>query len=169
PADVMRVAQFAVLIFLTDVGQTLLGNYSGYLGDVMTVKLQRLLSQRYSQHLLALPQRYFDTELSGKIINRMSRGIGQISTFMQMFSNNFLQFIFSTVMSLAVVAYFSWPVALMLATLYPVYIWLTTRTSVKWQKYQTQINEQQDVASGRFAESVGQGRVGKSFCQEVRD
>ena len=33
---------------------------------------------------------------------------------MQMFSNNFLQFIFSTVFTLIIVAYYSWPVALML-------------------------------------------------------
>lgn len=168
-ADVMRVTWFAIFIFLTDVGQTLLGNYSGYLGDIMAVKLQRLMSERYYTHILSLPQQYFDTELSGKIINRMSRGITQISSFMQMYSNNFLQFVFSTIMSLAVVAYFSWQVALMLAALYPVFIWLTTRTSVKWQKYQKDINEQQDIASGRFAESIGQVRVVKSFLQELRE
>lgn len=168
-ADVALVATFAVLMFVTDVAQTLLSNAGGYIGDMMSVKLQQLLSQRYYERVVSLPQRYFDTELSGKIINRMNRGIGQISTFMQMMSNNFLQFIFSTVLSLAVVAYFSWQVALMLALLYPIFIWLTARTSSKWMGYQKQINEDQDIASGRFAESVGQIRVVKSFLQEVRE
>ncbi|MEK7152946.1 MAG: ABC transporter ATP-binding protein, partial [Patescibacteria group bacterium] len=168
-ADVMLVAVFAALIFLTDVGQTLLSNIGGYIGDMMSVKLQQLLSNRYYAHVLSLPQRYFDTELSGKIINRMNRGISQISSFMQMMSNNFLQFIFSTVMSLAVVAYFSWQVAVMLGLLYPVFIWLTTRTSTKWLQYQKTVNEEQDIASGRFAESVGQVRVVKSFLQEARE
>lgn len=168
-ADVKLVAIFAGLIFLTDLGQTLLSNISGYIGDMMSVKLQRLLSQRYYEHILSLPQRYFDTELSGKIINRMNRGISQISTFMQMVSNNFLQFLFSTVLSLGVVAYFSWQVALMLLLLYPVFIWLTARTSKKWQQYQQEINQEQDIASGRFAESVGQVRVVKSFLQEARE
>jgi ATP-binding cassette, subfamily B, bacterial len=168
-ADVKVVAWFAVLIFLTDVGQTLLSNFGGYLGDMMSVKLQRQLSQRYYQHILGLPQRYFDTELSGKIINRMNRGISQISQFMQMVSNNFLQFLFSTVMSLAVVAYFSWQVALMLFMLYPIFIWLTTRSSATWLAYQKTINQEQDIASGRFAESIGQVRVVKSFLQEARE
>jgi len=57
----------------------------------------------------------------------------------------------------------------MLLALYPIFIWLTTRTSVKWQKYQKDINEQQDIASGRFAESIGQVRVVKSFLQEIRE
>lgn len=168
-ANVALVAWFAVLIFLTDLGQTLISNYSGYLGDILSVKLQRFLSQRYYEHMLKLPQRYFDTELSGKIINRMSRGITQITQFVQMVSNNFLQFLFSTVLSLAVVAYFSWQVAVMLGLIYPIFIWLTTRTSTKWQEYQKTINEEQDIASGRFAESIGQVRVVKSFLQEARE
>jgi ATP-binding cassette subfamily B protein len=168
-ADVALVALFAVLIFVTDVAQTLLSNVGGHIGDMMAVKLQQLLSKRYYEHVLSLPQRYFDTELSGKIINRMNRGIGQITNFMQMMSNNFLQFIFSTILSLAVVAYFSWQVAVMLGLLYPIFIWLTARTSSKWMKYQKEVNEQQDIASGRFAESVGQVRVVKGFLQEVRE
>src|ERR1035438_321260 len=120
--DVKLVAIFAILIFITDVGQTFFSNISGYFGDMMSTKLQQLFSQRYYEHLLSLPQGYFDTELTGKIVNRMSRSISQIGDFMQMLSNNFLQFIFSTVFSLIIVAYYSWPVALMLFTLYPIFI-----------------------------------------------
>ncbi len=168
-ADVQLVAIFAVAIFASDVLQTFVSNISGYYGDVMMAKLQHLLGIRYYEHALSLPQKYFDTELSGKIINRMTRGISQIATFAQMFSNNFLQFIFSTVLSLAVVAYFSWQVALMLGVLYPLFIWLTTRTSTKWLGYQKKINEDQDIASGRFAEAVSQVRVVKSFLREKRE
>lgn len=168
-ANTKLVAFFAVLIFLTDVGQTLLSNIGGYLGDILSVKLQRLMSERYYEHLLNLPQAYFDTELTGKIINRMSRGINQITDFIQMLSNNFLQFIFSTVFSLIIVAYYAWPVALMLLLLYPIFIGLTAKTSNKWQKYQKTINEHLDIASGRFAESVGQIKVVKSFIQELRE
>jgi ATP-binding cassette subfamily B protein len=167
--DTSVVAWMAVAIFATDLGQTLLSNYSGYWGDMMAARLQKFLSERYYEHLLSLPQRYFDEELSGKIINRMSRGISQISNFMQVVSNNFLQFLFSTILSLGVVAYYSWQVAAMLAVLYPVFILLTMRTSGKWQKYQKQINTEQDIASGRFAESIGQVRVVKSFLQEARE
>lgn len=168
-ASVAVVGWMAALIFLTDVAQTLISNFSGYWGDIMSAKMQKSLSERYYEHLLSLPQRYFDQELSGKIINRMNRGISQISQFMQMLSNNFLQFLFSTILSLAVVAYYSWQVALMLLALYPIFIFLTTRTSSKWQGYQATINQEQDVASGRFAESIGQVRVVKSFLQEARE
>lgn len=168
-ADIGFVAVLAVLLFVTDIGQTLFSNIGGYLGDMLMIKLKRQLSERYYQHLLSLPQKYFDTELSGKIINRMNRGIQQIGDFAQMFTNNFLQFIFSTVFSLIIVAIYSWQVALMLGVLYPVFIWMTTRTSSRWQRYQHTINEELDIASGRFAESVGQIRVVKSFIAERRE
>jgi ATP-binding cassette, subfamily B, bacterial len=168
-ADVTLVAIFAVLMFVTDVSQTLLSNVSGYLGDILSTRIQQTMSQRYYEHLLSLPQSYFDAELSGKIINRMSRGINQISDFIQILSNNFLQFIFSTIFSLLIVMYFSWQVGLMLLAIYPIFIFLTSKTSNKWQRWQKEINEDLDIASGRFAEAIGQVRVVKSFLQESRE
>ncbi|MBI1856934.1 ABC transporter ATP-binding protein [Candidatus Saccharibacteria bacterium] len=167
--NVGLVALYAFLIFLTDIGQSLFSNISGYWGDILSVKLRQFMSNKYYEHLLSLPQRYFDTELTGTIINRMNRGIQDISDFIQVFSNNFLQFIFSTIFTLAIVAYYAWPVALMLAMLYPIFIWMTAKTSHKWQFYQRKINQDIDIASGRFAESIGQVRVVKSFIQEARE
>lgn len=168
-ASVKYVIILALVLFLLDVIGNVLNNIGGYLGDQMSAKLIKVLSSRYYQHLMSLPQRYFDTELSGKIINRLNRSIVQITNFMQMMSNNFLQFILTTVFSLAVVAYYSWEVALMLFTLYPIYIWLTVRTSGKWQQYQAKKNLHVDIASGRFAEAISQIKVVKSFIQENRE
>lgn len=163
------VAMFAVFIFITDLGTTFFSNISGYLGDILAVKLQQFMSEKYFEHLLDLTQSYFDSELTGTIINRMNRGIGQISQFINILSNNFLQFIFSTIFSLAIVYYFSWQVGLMLTAIYPVFIYMTKRTSKKWQSYQKDINKEQDIASGRFAEAIGQIKVVKSFLQERRE
>jgi ATP-binding cassette subfamily B protein len=156
-------------IFLADLGQNLFSNIGGVIGDQLQARLRKTLSERYFAHLLKLPQRYFDTELSGKVLNQLNRSIDQITTFAQAFSNNFLQFIFSTVLSLAIIAVYSWPVALMLGALYPIFIWLTTRTSGRWREYQTAINGESDAATGRFAEAIGQIKVVKSFGQEVRE
>lgn len=159
----------AFAMFVIDFASTIISNVGGYLGDQMSAKLNRLLSKKYYEHLLSLPQQYFDRELSGKIINRLNRSIAQITNFMQMMSNSFLQFIFSTIFSLIVVALYSWPVALMLGALYPIFIWMTIRTSNTWQEYQQTKNKHTDIASGRFAESISQIKVVKSFIQEKRE
>ncbi|MDQ5972224.1 MAG: ATP-binding cassette, subfamily bacterial [Patescibacteria group bacterium] len=167
--EVAKVVWLAIGIFALDVASTFLSNIGGYYGDQMGVRLQRTLSHNYYQHLLSLPQDYFDTELSGKIINRLNRSITQITNFMLMWSNNFLQFIFSTIFALGIIAYYSWPIAILLASLYPIYIYMTVKTSGKWQKYQAKINLNTDIASGRFAESISQIKVVKSFIQEKRE
>ena len=168
-ADVSYVVWLATGIFALDLMQTLLSNVNGYIGDQVQVRLQKLLSARYFEHLLSLPQNYFDTELTGKVINRLNRSITQITNFIHSMTNNFLQFILSTVLSLVAVAIYSWQVALMLFSLYPIFIWLTVRSSGKWQEYQKIKNEHTDIASGRFAEAIGQVKVVKSYIQEKRE
>ncbi len=153
-ARVDYMVWLAVALFALDFASNVLNNWNGFLGDQMSVRLQRSLSSKYYAHLLTLPQRYFDTELSGKLINRLNRSITQITGFMQMFSNNFLQFLVTTLFALIAVAFYSWPVALMLLSLYPIYVWMTVRSSSTWMDYQKNINNNMDVASGRFAESA---------------
>ncbi len=167
--SVTRVVVYAALIFAVDFGQTLFSNFGGYFGDILSARQQQLLSNRYYAHLLELPQRYFDTELTGTIINRLNRGINQITDYTQTFSNNFLQFLFSSVFTLIIVAYYAWPVAIILFVMYPIFIWLTALTNSKWQAWQKEINGYSDQASGRFAESVSQVKVVKSFGQERRE
>ena len=136
-ADIRYAAILAISIFLLDLGQNLFSNWGGFVGDQIAVKLNKILSERYFAHLMKLPQKYFDTELSGKIISRLNRSIVQIVNFIQMMTNNFLQFIFSTVFSLIIVFTISVEVGLLLFILYPIFVWMTIRSSGTWQKYQT--------------------------------
>lgn len=168
-ADIRYAAILAISIFLLDLGQNLFSNWGGYVGDQIAVKLNKILSERYFAHLMKLPQKYFDTELSGKIISRLNRSIVQIVNFVQMMTNNFLQFIFSTIFSLIIVFTISWQVGIMLFILYPIFVWMTIRSSGTWQKYQTKKNENIDIASGRFAEAISQVKVVKSYQQEKRE
>ncbi len=168
-ASVQYAVILALGIFLLDLGQNFFSNWGGYVGDQIAVKLNKILSERYFAHLMQLPQQYFDTELSGKIIARLNRSIVQIVSFVQMMTNNFLQFIFSTIFSLIIVAIISWEIGLMLLSLYPIFVYMTVRTSKTWQKYQTKKNENIDFASGRFAEAISQVKVVKSFSQEKRE
>lgn len=165
-SDLTPVLIIVFAIFLSDVGATIVSNISGYYGDILAAKLRYFLSTKYYEHLLTLGQRYYSTELTGKIISRLNRSIYGLTNFVNMFANNFLQFILTTVFTLIVVARYSWVVALLFASLYPIFLWLTTRTSKKWQAYQKEINENYDIASGRFAEVIGQIKVAKSYTAE---
>lgn len=166
-ADVRGVVWLAVVLFSVDVLNTLFTNWGGYLGDVMSAKLKKQLSERYYTHLLKLPQSYYDHELTGTIINRLNRTIFEVTQFMNMFANNFFQMFLTMILTLFIVLFYSWELALLLFVLYPVFMWLTALSSKKWQAWQTAKNLETDIASGRFAEVISQIRVVKSFIQET--
>lgn len=168
-ANIKLLIGFAVIIFLCDLLSNVFNNINGYFGDQVNAKLYKILSYKYYDHLLKLDQNFFDTELSGKIINRLNRSVVQITNFIQSFTNNFLQFVFGTIFALVIVAIYSWQVALLLFILYPIYIWLTFKSSDRWQKYQEKKNKYSDIATGRFVEGVNQIKVIKGFIQEARE
>lgn len=165
-ANVNGALWLATALFGFDVANTLIRNYGGYLGDVMSVKLKAQLSTRYYEHLLKLPQSYYDGELTGTIINRLNRAITEVSNFLNMFANNFFQMLLTTVITLVIVWFYSWELAVLIIIIYPAFLWLTALTSKKWQKLQTEKNLETDIASGRFAEVVSQIKVVKSYVQE---
>jgi len=165
-SDVSSAIWLAAGLFGFDVANTLIRNYGGYLGDVMSAKLKSQLSTRYYEHLLTLPQSYYDGELTGTIINRLNRAITEVSNFVNMFANNFFQTALTVIFVLIIVCFYSLELALLVFIMYPLFLWLTTLTSKKWQKLQNEKNTEIDIASGRFAEVIAQIRVVKSYVQE---
>ncbi len=154
------------LLFSGGVMVSLMSNIQGYIGDLLGAKLNTLLSQRYYDHLLELPLEFYDDEITGRITGRLDRSIATISELVKAMANNFIGFFLTSLFTLAILARYSPFVALLLAVLFPLYIWLTTLTSRGWQKRQEGINQQSDFGNGRFIESIGNIRVVKAFVHE---
>ncbi len=154
------------LLFAAGVSISLITNVQGYIGDQLGAKLQTLLSRRYYDHLLELPLEFYDNAVTGGITSKLERSIAGISQLVQAMANNFIGFFLTSAFTLVILARYSPFVALLLAVLFPLYIWLTTRTSRAWQKKQEGINKDTDYANGRFVEAIGNIRVVKSFVQE---
>jgi ATP-binding cassette subfamily B protein len=148
------------------VASTLLTNWAGYLGDMMSAKLRKQLSDRYYEHLLRLPQSYYDQELTGTIINRLNRTINDVTQFVNIFANNFFPMMLTVIIVVVIISLYSWQLGLLVFAIYPIFTWLTTLSSKKWQQLQKKKNLELDIASGRFAEVVGQIKVVKSFIKE---
>ncbi len=159
----------AVILFVADIFNTLMSNVGGYFGDIMSERMRQILSTRYYAKLLALPQKYFDNQVTGTIIARLDRSITGITQFMKGFSNNFFPMLITMVAVLIITSLYYWPLTVLLALLFPIYMWLTALTSVRWQKWEREKNKEIDLANGRFAEVVGQMKVVKSFVSETRE
>ena len=160
---------FAVVLLVIALANSLLTNIAGYFGDQMSVRLRAILSGRYFHKLLRLPQRYYDNELTGKIVSRLNRSITSITDFLQTFANSFFPTVITLLAVLVITAFYSPWLSLLLIIIYPTFVWLTALTSRKWQVWEKQKNDHYDIAGGRFAEVIGQMRVVKSFVAEKRE
>lgn len=168
-AGIAGVIWLAVAFLAVELVITAADSAGGYFGDVMSAKMRSLLSTRYYRQLLQLPQRYFDDELTGTIVSRLDRTITEVTRFMQSFANSMFSMLITTVAVLVITAFYSWPIALLLFVLFPVYMWLTALTSKRWQRIEHEKNAHVDTARGRFSEVVGQIPAVRSFAQEGRE
>ena len=169
PLDTTALLVLLAILAASYGGGVLLKGVSGYIGDMLATRMRRQLSQAYYDHLLTLPQTYYDNENTGKIISRLDRAIADVTRFINMFSNTLLQMLLTIIIAIAVMAWYSWEIALLVLLQIPIYIYLTARTSEKWQVWETEKNDHIDVARGRFAEVVGNMRLVKSFGTEQRE
>ena len=164
-----KVVWLAAAFFAVDLLSMAAVSVGNYYGDVMSQKMRATLSSRYFRKLLALPQSYFDDELTGTITSRLNRSIAEATNFAKMFSNSLFTVLLTTVAVLVISAIYSPWLAVLLFLVFPVYLWLTMLTSKGWQVYERQKNEKTDRASGRFMEVIGQIKAVKSFVQELRE
>jgi len=165
----VSTGHFAVLLsllFSAGILISFITNIQGHIGDLLGARLQTLLSQRYYDHLLDLPLEFYDNSVTGALTSKLDRSISGISQLVQAMANNFITFFLTSAFTLVILARYSPLVALLLGVLFPLYIWLTTRTSRVWQKTQVGINKDTDYANGRFIEVIGNIRVVKSFVHE---
>ncbi|MDO5495519.1 MAG: ABC transporter ATP-binding protein [bacterium] len=168
-AGVSAVIWLAIALLIAELASTAASSIGGYWGDVMSARMRSILSTRYFTKLLSLPQRYFDDELTGTIISRLNRSITEVTNFIKAFSNSFFTMLLTTFAVLVISAWYAWPLTLLIAIVFPLYMWLTALTSSHWQKIEGKKNAEVDEASGRFSEVIGQIRVVKSFVQERRE
>lgn len=145
---------------------TIVQNVGGYTGDVLSNRIRAMLSTRYLDKLLRLPQSWFDEEMTGTIVSRLNRSIAEVSQFAKAMANTFFTMLVQTIAVLVISAMYYWPLAVLLIVMLPVYVWLTGLTSRSWQRLEGEKNAHIDAAGGRFAEVIGQIRVVRSFVRE---
>ena len=106
PDPTRTVIWLAIALFTAEASASLLRNVAGYLGDMMVARIRQILSTRYFAKLLALPQRYYDNQVTGTIIARLDRSIANVTQFIQSFTNNFLPMLIQVIAILGITAYY---------------------------------------------------------------
>jgi ATP-binding cassette subfamily B protein len=164
--DLSRVYQLVVLMFLVNVAGVALGSIGERLGDLFAARIRKLLIERFYEKVLYLPQPYFDTEISGKILHQLTRGITTIQHFMNTGSNFILPTLMQSVFTIVVLAFYSPAVALFIFILFPIYILISHFSAKAWGKREVAKNKHEDEARGRMQEVISNIKVVKIFSRQ---
>lgn len=164
----IRILYTALIVLLvSDIIGTVVTVIGMWLGDILAVRLQSNLSEKFYQHILSLDVGFFDNIAVGNLVNKMYRGIGSITDFIQNATNNFLPFFLTAIITIGILMAYSPVVAILLAALFPVYIVITHRSSVAWGRHEGKKNGISDISQGRALESLSGIRVVKAFVAEL--
>lgn len=161
-----------ILIFISfgiSVLGALFSSFGERLGDHFSAELQRYLTERFYEKVLFLPQSYFDSEISGKILNQLNRGIVSIKGFVNTATNFILPTILQTVFTIAILFYYNIPTAIFISLLFPIYIVISYYSSKKWGEKEEIKNQIEDDQRGRIQEVISNIKMVKSFNNEQRE
>lgn len=162
----------AVLIsigFLLHFVGTLGDTVGQRLGDHFAGRLRKFLTEKFYDKVLRLPQSYFDGEISGKIINQLNRAISSIQNFINSATNFILPTFLQSVLTIAVLAFYSLPIAFFTFLLFPIYLSLSYYSSKRWGAEEVKKNAIEDLSRGRIQEVVGNIKLVKSFNNELNE
>lgn len=158
----------ALTFFLGLLGN-LFNSLSERLGDHFAGRMRKFLTERFYDKVLTLPQSYFDSEISGKIINQLNRGIFTIQQFMNTGTNFILPTILQTVFTIFILAYYNLAIAFLTFLLFPIYLLLSFYSTKRWGEEEEKKNKIEDRLRGRMSEVVANIRLVKSFTNEQHE
>src|SRR6266699_260744 len=164
--DVNRLILLVVIAF----GMNLLGlittTISDRMGDHFAGRLRQYLTEKFYDKVLTLPQSYFDSEVSGKIVNQLARGIVSTQGFLNTATNFILPTLLQSIFTIAVLAFYNLPIAFFTFILFPIYLTISYYSTVQWGKEEVRKNAIEDRTRGRMHEVISNIRLVKSFTSE---
>jgi len=165
--DLDRLYRFIAISFGLSLLSIILSSLSDRLGDFTAGRVRQFLTEKYYDKVLKLSQVYFDSQLSGKIVHQLNRGIVAIQNFANVATNFFLPTVLQSIFTIVLLSYYNLTIGALVALLFPIYIYLSLLSTRKWGEYETEKNKLEDTTRGRIQEVINNIKVVKSYNQET--
>jgi len=166
-------AQRLIILIVAAFGANLLGliitTISDRLGDHFAGRIRKFLTEKFYDKVLRLPQSYFDSEISGKIVNQLARGITTINGFLNTSTNFILPTFLQSIFTVVILSFYNIPIAAFTFVLFPIYLILSYYSTVKWGKEEEKKNKIEDYSRGRIQEVIANMSLVKSFTNEKNE
>jgi len=151
------------LILAINIGGVILNTLNQRLGDHIASRLGRYLTEIFYRKIFTLPQSYFDSEISGKIVSELNRGINSIREFVNGATNFIMPAFLQAVFGVAVLSYFDLTIGLLALAVFPIYIAISNYSTRKWGEIQEEKNVHEDITRGRIQEVIGNIKLVKTY------
>ncbi len=151
------------LMFLVSIAKVVFDSINMRIGDYVAIRLRRFLTEIFYEKVFTLPQGYFDNEISGKLTSQLTRGILTIRDFVSAFSNFTLPALLQTIMAIVIVGYYDILLSVLLFLIFPIYIYITHISTLKWRERQDKVNKIEDAYRGRIQEAISNIKLVRGF------
>ncbi len=159
---------FAFILLINIVG-VFLSSLNQRLGDYISSRLGRYLTEIYYRKIFTLPQKYFDSEISGKMVNQLNRGIISIREFIGAATNFITPALLQAIFGVAILSYFDLGIGLLALAVFPVYISISSYSTRRWGQIQEKKNVFEDSGRGRIQEVISNIKLVKTYNTQSRE
>jgi len=167
--DLNRLYILVAVMFGSSVLAVGLEALNQRIGDYTTARMGKFLTEKFYQKIFTLPQKYFDSQVSGKIINLLGRGILSLQDFLGAATNFIVPAFLRSIFIFIVLGFYSPLVAILAFLSFPFYIYVSHISTKKWGERQVLKNEIEDSTRGRIQEVIGNMRLVRSFNTQFNE
>lgn len=167
--SLQRLIVLVVVAFLSSLLSLVITVISERVGDHFSGRLKKFLTEQYYDKVLSLPHSYFDSEVSGKILNQLYRGINSIYGFLNTATNFILPTLLQSTFTIIVLGLYNIPIAFFTFILFPIYMVLSYYSTKRWGEEEVKKNKIEDFTRGRMQEVIGNISLVKSFTTEKHE
>jgi len=164
-----RLSLLFVLILVINVFGIICTALGQRLGDYIASRLGRYLTEVYYRKVFTLPQKYFDSEISGKMVNQLNRGIISIRDFLNAGTNFITPALLQAIFGVIVLAYYDLTIGLIALSVFPVYIAISRYSTKRWGIIQEKKNVYEDSTRGRIQEVISNIKLVKTYNTQPRE
>lgn len=167
--DLQRLYTLIGVLFVSSFLAIIFEALNQRLGDYTQARVGKYLMEHFYRKIFTLPQAYFDSQISGKIVNQLNRGILALQDFLGQASNFIIPAFLRSVFIIIVLAFYSVPIALMVLLIFPFYIFVSHYSTKKWGEKEVDKNKIEDAMRGRIQEVINNIRLVKSYSTQLKE
>ncbi len=164
-----KLTALFIFILIVNVVGVVLTVLNQRLGDHIASRMGRYLTEKYYRKVFTLPQKYFDSEISGKMVNQLNRGILSIRDFLSAATNFISPALLQAIFGVIILGYFDLTIGLISLAIFPIYIGISTYSTRRWGKLQEKKNVFEDATRGRIQEVISNIKLVKTYNTQPRE